>query len=122
MDFLNIIITNLEKVGIGLILFVAVYASNMMLGAWKNVKIEGVDFDWKVILQSVIKFIVLGLGIALLSISISFIPVYATYVGIDIGAETLNTIDSVVIIGAFLTATIRYTGDAISKLKTILGN
>lgn len=122
MDFLNIVITNLEKVGIGLVLFVAVYVSNMMLGAWKNVKIEGVDFDWKVIFQSVIKFIVLGLGIALLSISISFIPVYATYVGIDIGAETLNTIDSVVIIGAFLTATLRYARDAISKLKTILGN
>lgn len=122
MDFLNIVITNLEKVGIGLVLFVAVYVSNMMLGAWKNVKIEGIDFDWKAILQSVIKFIVLGLGIALLSISISFIPVYATYVGIDIGAETLNTIDSVVIIGAFLTATLRYARDAISKLKTILGN
>lgn len=122
MDFLNIVITNLEKVGVGLVLFVAVYASNMMLGAWKNVKIEGIDFDWKMILQSVVKFIVLGLGIALLSISISFIPVYATYVGIDIGAETLNTIDSVVIIGAFLTATLRYARDAISKLKTILGN
>lgn len=122
MDFLNIVITNLEKVGIGLVLFVAVYVSNMMLGAWKNVKIEGVDFDWKMILQSVVKFIVLGLGIALLSISISFIPVYATYVGIDIGAETLNTIDSVVIIGAFLTAIVKYAVDAISKIKAIFGS
>ena len=122
MDFLNIVISNLEKVGIGLVLFVAVYASNMMLGAWKNVKIEGVDFDWKTILQSVIKFIVLGLGIALLSISISFIPVYATYVGIDIGAETLNTIDSVVIIGSFLTAIVKYAVDAISKIKAIFGS
>ena len=122
MDFLNIVISNLEKVGIGLVLFVAVYASNMMLGAWKNVKIEGIDFDWKAILQSVIKFIVLGLGIALLSISISFIPVYATYVGIDIGAETLNTIDSVVIIGSFLTAIVKYAVDAISKIKAIFGS
>ena len=122
MDFLNIVITNFEKVGIGLVLFVAVYASNMMLGAWKNVKIEGIDFDWKAILQSVIKFIVLGLGIALLSISISFIPVYTTYVGIDIGAETLNTIDSVVIIGSFLTAIVKYAVDAISKIKAIFGS
>lgn len=121
MDILNTIILNLEKVGFGLLLFVVVYFSNMMLGAWKNVKIEGIDFDWKMILQSVVKFIILGLGIALLSISISFIPVYATYVGIDIGAETLNTIDSVVIIGSFLTAIIKYAVDAIGKIKSIFG-
>lgn len=122
MDILNTIILNLEKVGFGLLLFVAVYFSNMMLGAWKNVKIEGIDFDWKMILQSVVKFIVLGLGIALLSISISFIPVYATYVGIDIGVETLNTIDSVVIIGSFLTAIIKYAVDAVGKIKSIFGS
>lgn len=51
---------------------------------------------------------------------ISAVPQYATYVGIEIGQETIDLIDSVVIIGAFLTATLRYSVDSISKLKDIL--
>lgn len=119
---LNIILMNLEKVGIGATLFLGAYIANILLGIWSNVKIEGNNFDWKLILNSIVKFIVLGLGIALLSVVVSVIPVYATFVGIEIGAEILETIDSLVIIGSFLTAIVRYVTDAIVKIKTILGN
>ena len=119
---MDIIIMNLEKIGFGMLMFLGAYLANMGLGAWKNVKIDGSAFDWTLIKQSIIKFIVLILSIALLSIVVSVIPVYATYVGIEISQEVLETIDALVIIGAFLTATLRYTGDAISKLKAILGN
>lgn len=121
MDYLMIVVNNLEKVGIGAVLFLLAYVANMGLGAWRNVKIEGYDFDWKLILQSVAKFIILGLCIAMLSIATSLVPVYATYVGFEIAEDTLGTIDSLVIIGSFLTATIRYIVDAISKIKDILG-
>lgn len=119
---LDIILMNLEKVGIGICLFLGAYLANMGLGTWKNVKIDGSAFDWNLMWQSVVKFVVLILSLGLLSIVVSIIPAYATYVGIEIDAETLETIDSLVIIGAFLTATIRYIGDGISKLKNILGN
>lgn len=121
MDYFMIVVNNLEKVGIGAVLFLLAYVANMGLGAWRNVKIEGYDFDWKLILQSVAKFIILGLCIAMLSIATSLVPVYATYVGFEIAEDTLGTIDSLVIIGSFLTATIRYIVDAISKIKDILG-
>lgn len=121
MDYLMIVVNNLEKVGIGAVLFLLAYVANMGLGAWRNVKIEGYDFDWKLILQSVAKFIILGLCITMLSIATSLVPVYATYVGFEIAEDTLGTIDSLVIIGSFLTATIRYIVDAISKIKDILG-
>ena len=98
------------------------YLSNIIFGIWKNVKIDGSMFDWHLIKQSIIKFILLIISIGLLSIVISAIPAYATYVGIEISQNVLETIDSLVIIGAFLTTTVRYVGDAISKLKTILGN
>lgn len=116
------VIANLEKVGIGASLFLGAYIANILLGVWKNVKIEGYDFNWELILQSLLKFVVLGLGVGLLSVVVSIIPMYLTYIGIEIGAETMETIDSMVIIGAFLTATIGYIGDGISKLKNILGN
>lgn len=120
-EILNLILMNLEKVGIGVAMFLGAYLSNMGLGAWKNVKISGATFDWKLIGDSVIKFAVLGLSIAVLSVVTILIPSYATYIGIEIDPETLNTIDGIIIIGAFLTATIRYVGDSISKLKEILG-
>lgn len=121
-NILILILTNLEKIGVGIGLFMGAYLANMGLGVWKNVKIDGSTFDWTLIKKSIVKFIVLILSIALLSIVVSVIPAYATYVGIEISQEVLETIDALVIIGAFLTATVRYVGDAISKLKTILGN
>lgn len=121
-NILILILTNLEKIGVGIGLFMGAYLANMGLGVWKNVKIDGSTFDWTLIKKSIVKFIVLILSITLLSIVVSVIPAYATYVGVEISQEVLETIDALVIIGAFLTATVRYVGDAVSKLKTILGN
>lgn len=120
-DIVMLIAINLEKVGFGGLLFLAAYLSNMGLGAWKNVRLEGYGFDWKLIAQSCLKFVVLGLSIAVLSMVASVVPAYATCIGIEIGAETMETIDALVIVSAFLTATIRYVMDALVKLKTILG-
>lgn len=116
---IDIILINLEKVGFGALLFLGAYVANMCLGAWKNVKIEGYEFDWKLIGQSALKFVILGVGIGLLSCVVSVIPAYATYAGIEIDADTMSTIDSLVIISSFLCAVIKYTKDAISKLTTI---
>ena len=116
-----IVIANLEKVGIGALLFLVAYMSNICLGAWRSVKIEGYDFDWKLIGQSFVKFAVLGLGISLLSIVVSILPVYMTYVGIVIEDETMAVLDSIVIITAFVVACAKYIKDAYGKLKEILG-
>ena len=118
---MSIIVANLEKVGIGALLFLGAYMSNVCLGAWRSVKIEGYDFDWKLIGQSFVKFAVLGLGIGLLSIVVSILPVYMTYVGIVIEDETMAVLDSIVIITAFVVACAKYIKDAYSKLKEILG-
>lgn len=120
MDMMNIIFANLEKVGIGVALFMGAYVSNMCLGAWRNVKIEGYDFDWKLILQSLVKFVVLGLGISIMSIVVSILPVYMEYVGIDVADETMKVLDSLVIITAFVVACVKYVKEAYEKLKDIL--
>ena len=121
-EIMTIVLLNLEKVGVGVALFLGAYLSNILLGIWSNVKIEGYDFDWKLIGQSLVKFGVLGRGVGILSVVVSIIPMYLTYIGIEIGAETMETIDSMVIIGAFATATIKYVTDALSKIKAILEN
>ena len=118
---ISIVIANLEKVGIGALLFLGAYMSNICLGVWRSVKIEGCDFDWKLIGQSLAKFAVLGLGIGLLSIVVSILPVYMTYVGIVIEDETMAVLDSIVIITAFVVACAKYVKDAYVKLKEISG-
>ena len=52
MDIVNIVIGNLEKVGFGALLFLGAYLANVCLGAWRNVKIEGYDFDWKLLAKA----------------------------------------------------------------------
>lgn len=121
MDIMTIVIDNLEKVGMGVALFLGAYLSNMCLGAWRNVKIEGYDFDWKLIAQSAVKFVVLGFGIGLMAVVVSLLPEYMTYVGIDFSDETMQVLDSLVIITAFVAATCKYVKDAYTKLKDILG-
>ena len=120
-EIFQIVIENLEQVGVGAMLFLGAYMSNVCLGAWRSVKIEGYDFDWKLIGQSLVKFAVLGLGIGLLSIVVSILPMYMTYVGIVIEDETMAVLDSIVIITAFVVACGRYVKDAYVKLKEILG-
>lgn len=117
---LELILVNLEKVGIGAGLFLLAYLANIGLGAWKNVTIDGQQFDWKLIVKSAVKYVVLGVGIACLSVAISVLPAYATYIGIEIAPETLQTIDGAVIVGSFMTATIRYVTDAVAKVKELL--
>lgn len=121
MDIIAVVVDNLEKVGMGVVLFLGAYLSNMCLGAWRNVKIEGYDFDWKLIAQSAVKFVVLGAGIGLMAIVVSLLPEYMTYVGIDITDETMQVLDSLVIITAFVGASCKYVKDAYEKLKDILG-
>ena len=118
---MSIVIANLEKVGIGVLLFLGAYLSNICLGVWRNVKIEGYDFDWKLIEQSLIKFVVLGVGIGLLSVVVSTLPIYMAYVGVDIADDIMQVLDSIVIITAFVLATAKYVKDAYEKLKDILG-
>ena len=117
MDIITLVLLNLEKVGFGVAIFLGAYLSNICLGIWRNVKIEGYEFDWKMIGQSVLKFIVLGLGISLMSIVVSVLPEYMTYVGIDIADETMQVMDGIVIVTAFVTAACKYVKDAFQKLK-----
>lgn len=121
MDIMTIVVANLEKVGIGVLLFLGAYLSNICLGVWRNVKIEGYDFDWRLIAQSAVKFVVLGVGIGLMSVVVSVLPEYMTYVGIDITDEAMQVFDSIVIVTAFMTAAVKYVKDAYTKLKDILG-
>lgn len=120
-EIIMMVVSDLEKVGIGAVIFLMTYVSNIILGSYKNVKIEGYEFDWKLILNSIVKYIVVGFGIAFLSIVASILPVYVEYIGMEIEPSTIETISSSVIVGSFIAAAVRYATDAFSKIKSIFG-
>ena len=121
-NILNLLMCNLSKVGMGVALFLIAYVANIVLGIWQNVKIDGNTFDWHKLLNSGFKFAVLAVGIALLTIAVSILPIYATYIGIDIESDIIGFVDAIIIVGGFITATVRYIKDALNKLSIILGN
>ena len=121
-NFINLIIINLSKIGIGVLLFLVAYLSNMGLGAWHNVKIEGHDFNWKLIGNSLIKYIILLFSLAGLCIVITAIPEYMKYVGMNIPDEYSIVVDNIVIVGAFIGGTLFYVKDGITKLNKIISN
>ena len=72
-DFWQIVLANLQNVGIGLAIFVAAYLSNMSFGLYYNIKILGQEFEWSKILASVLKILAFGVGTCLLTLAISAI-------------------------------------------------
>ena len=121
MFSIDVVIGNLQKVGFGALLFTMAYVANICLGIWKNVKINEYSFNWAKLAESGVKFIVLVTGIGLLSVVVSVMPQYITYVGIDIPSDTLDVVDSVVIVSAFIVVSCQYIKDGYDKLKIILG-
>lgn len=117
---MNLIVSNLYKIGIGAVLFLITYLSNMGLGAWRSVNIDGFDFDLRLIINSLIKYVVLVLSVAGLCISVTIVPEYANYVGLGVPEEYIEVMSNVVIIGAFLTGIYIYAKDGLEKLKEII--
>lgn len=118
-SLIYLVLANLEKIGLGIAVFLCAYLSNMGLGAWKSVKIDGKSFDWSLILSSLAKFAVLIFSLGLLSMTISVLPAYITYVGIEVDPSMMEAVDSLVIVATFLTATLRYVADAVAKVKDL---
>lgn len=117
---ISLVITNLTKIGIGAVLFLIAYLSNMGLGAWKSVRLDGYAFDMKLILNSIVKYIVLVLSVAGLCVVVTVVPEYTNYVGLGIPDEYIEVVSNIVIVGTFITGIYIYAKDGIDKLKEII--
>lgn len=120
-DIINIIINNLTLVGIGCGLFIIAYVSNVCFSLWYNIKMLGQPFDYKKLLDSVLKVLAFCAGTTLLVIGITLIPIFADYVGFTIPEEYSEVFQNLAIIGVFLISAIKYLLEAYSKFKKILG-
>ena len=119
-ELMQIVLTNLTDVGIGVLLFIMSYVSNMALGLYYNVKVLNQPFDIGKIIDSAIKIAAFGIGTGLLCVCVTTIPAFATHVGFVIPEEYSTVFQDLAILAVFITSSLKYVIEAYGKFSAIL--
>ena len=114
------ILTNLSHVGIGLLIFVLSYVSNMAFSLYYNIKMLGQTFDYNKLINSGLKLLSFCIGVACLTSVITALPLFADFVGFEIPVEYVDVFSSIVIIAVPLYSSCKYAVEAFTKMKNIL--
>ena len=117
---IDAIILALSQVGQAALLFVIAYLSNCLFGVYFNVKVLREKFSWQRLALSLVKILVFSAGMALLTIVIAALPIFANAVGWGIPEEYINVFSVVAIVFTFLRVAAKYTLEAFGKLYSIL--
>ena len=120
-EIIDIVLKNLYHVGLGCALFVIAYVSNVLLSLWYNIKMCHQKFDYRKLLNSVLKILAFGAGTSLLVVGITLVPIFADFVGFNIPEEYSEVFQNLAIISVFIIATCKYLIEAYGKFKKILG-
>lgn len=119
-SFLDNVLVNLTYVGIGALLFLVAYMSNMAFSLYYNIRMLMEKFDKNKIIDSALRVTTIVVGLALLCIAITTIPAFATYVGLDIPKEYAEIFSNLAILALFVTSACKYVFEAYTKFKKIL--
>ena len=120
MSMLNQVLNNLSHVGIGLVIFILAYVSNMSFSLYYNIKILGEAFDYHKLINSGLKLVSFCIGVACLTTVITALPLFADFVGYTIPEEYTDVFSAVVIIAVPLYSSCKYAFEAFGKMKSIL--
>lgn len=114
------IIHNLTNIGWAMLIFLSAYLANVAFSLWYNIKIQGDAFDKDKLVQSALKVLTFVVGLTLLCVAITTLPLFADQVGWSIPEEYSDIFADLVIIGAVLVVTCKYIKEAFSKFTAIL--
>lgn len=119
-ELLEVVLQNLTDVGIGILLFIMAYVSNMALSLYYNIKILKQPFDSTKLMDSGLKVAAFGVGTGLLCVCITTIPAFANHVGFVIPEEYSTVFQDLAILAVFITSSLRYVIEAYGKFSKIL--
>lgn len=117
---LNPILNNLINIGWAMLIFLCAYLSNMAFSMYYNIKILLEPFDKNKLINSALKITAFVIGLTLLCLAVTTLPLFAGEVGWEIPAEYTDTFGDLVIIGAVLMVSCKYIVEAFSRFKAIL--
>lgn len=114
------IVDNLQKVGVGLGIFVLMYISNMGASIYYNIKILGDKFSSQKLIDSGIKIAALAVAIIAFCLSVTLVIPWVNYVGLPIPEEFSDVLNMVAMCGVALTGIVKYGKEAFTKISKIL--
>ena len=117
---LEAIMNNLINIGWAMLIFLAAYLSNVAFSLYYNIKILLQPFDKQKMINSGLKIATFVVGLTLLCVAITTLPIYADQLGWAIPEEYTDMFADLVIIGAVLIVSCKYIVEAFTKFKAIL--
>lgn len=111
---------NLTNIGWAMLIFLCAYLSNVAFSMYYNIKILLEPFDKQKIVNSCLKIAVFVIGLTLLCLAITTLPLFASMIGWEIPAEYTDIFSDLVIVGAVLIVSCKYIVEAFTKFKAIL--
>lgn len=114
------ILHNLANIGWAMLIFLCAYLSNVAFSMYYNIKILLEPFDKQKIVNSCLKIAVFVIGLTLLCLAITTLPLFASMIGWEIPAEYTDIFSDLVIVGAVLIVSCKYIVEAFTKFKAIL--
>lgn len=116
----EIIIGNLIKIGYAMAIFLCAYLANVVFSLWYNIKINCEPFSREKLATGGLKALTFIVGLTLLCIAITTLPIFATEVGWTIPDEYAELFADLVIVGAVLLVACKYIKEAFTKFVAIL--
>lgn len=116
----EIIIGNLIKIGYAMAIFLCAYLANVVFSLWYNIKINCEPFSREKLATGGLKALTFIVGLTLLCIAITTLPIFATEVGWTIPDEYAELFADLIIVGAVLLVACKYIKEAFTKFVAIL--
>lgn len=114
------VIANLVTIGWAMLIFLAAYLANVTFSLWYNIKLQKEQFSREKLITGGLKVLTFVVGLTLLCISVTTLPLFANDVGWAIPAEYTDLFADLVIIGAVLLVSCKYIKEAFTKFTAIL--
>ena len=112
---LNAVLNNLINIGWAMLIFLCAYLSNVAFSLYYNIKIL-----LQPLINSGLKVATFVVGLTLLCVAITTLPIYADQLGWAIPEEYTEIFADLVIVGAVLMVSCKYIAEAFTKFRAIL--
>lgn len=103
-----------------MLIFLSAYLANVTFSLWYNIKLLHEPFDREKLINSAYKIATFAIGLTLLCVALTTLPLFANEVGWAIPQEYTDLFADLVIIGAVLLVSCKYIKEAFVKFTEIL--
>ena len=117
---LNAVLNNLIDIGWAMLIFLAAYLANVAFSLYYNIRILLQPFDKEKAINSALKVAAFVVGLTLLCVSITTLPLFAEQLGWAIPEEYTDIFADLVIVGAVLLVSCKYIMEAFTKFNASL--